>query len=490
MAWRGVVSSLVGAALIAGALTVALETTGAGATSSTNVVTYDYNNSRSGDDPVHGAVASLSAHPTWNAVLDGAVYGEPLLYQGRVYVGTEDDTLYALNATNGSVIWRRQLGTAVSTAVIDEATGLGTGCGDIDPLGITGTPVIDPANNEIYVADETMVGATRWQHIRHDLLAVSLSTHEVRWTRDIDPPGGDTADGYSIPAQQQRPALTLANGKVYVGFGGLAGDCGEYHGWEVGVPASGRGATIHYQTPSLTEAAIWETNGAVVNSAGDLFVATGNGASQSAYDGSDGVIELSPTLHVLGEWAPMNWRALSANDWDLGSAGPIPVPGTSDLFIAGKPVSGSAPGFLLSATALGAGPGAPLFQGNVCTGGGDFGADATDVVTSGGVSHTYIYAACNSGLAALLFKGGGSPSFSVAWTPSTGDPIGPPVVADGLVWSLDWRGAELFALAPTTGVVRFSRATASLDHFATPTVSGNRVLVPTQGGVEAFSIAS
>jgi len=86
----------------------------------------------------------------WDDNLDGADYGQPLVYNGMAYVATENDTVYAIAATNGLVRWSVHVGTPVSTSVLDSAPGFGNYCGDIDPLGITGTPVIDPARDELF----------------------------------------------------------------------------------------------------------------------------------------------------------------------------------------------------------------------------------------------------------------------------------------------------------------------------------------------------
>ena len=452
------------------------------------VTTYDYNSARTGHDIVTGTITGLSTTPAWNKHLDGAVYGEPLLFGGRVLVATENDSLYALDPHNGAVVWHLHVGTAVSTSVIDQATGLSPGCGAINPLGITGTPVIDPVANVIYVAEETMVGATDWHHIRHELVAVSLSSARVLWTRMIDPPHGNTVGGYTIAALQQRPALTLANGRVYVNFGGLAGDCGTYHGFVIGVATNGAGPELVYQVPTQTEGAIWATNGALVSPTGNLYVDTGNGSSTTNYDGSNAVIELSATLHLISQWAPTNWATLSAQDWDLGSAGPIFIPGTSLMFVAGKPANGSF-GYLIDSHSLGHGPASALFTGNVCSDPtqGVFGADASVVLNVAGHQKTFIYAACLSGTEALQVTGGPTPSFSQAWGPISTSSGGPPIVAGGLVWSLDFNNYQLVALAPATGYVIFKRSTASLPHFATPTLGDGLVVIPTLKGVEAFA---
>jgi hypothetical protein len=77
-------------------------------------------------------------------------------------------------------------------------------------------------------------------------------------------------------------------------------------------------------------------------------------------------------------------------------------------------------------------------------------------------------------------------AFQRAWSPSSGSPNGPPIVAGGLVWALDWDGAALYGMSPLNGHVVVRRSTDALDHFATPGVGDGMLFVPTTGGVEAF----
>ncbi len=171
--------------------------------------------------PARGRVDTAS--PAWTSpALDGEIYGEPLVSAGRVYVATENDTVYALSAATGAVAWSRHLATPVPASSLP--------CGDIAPtVGITGTPVIDPARGEIFVvADEQVQGQPA-----HVLAGLSTSTGQVEMTRDVDPPGADTA------ALLQRTGLTLAGGRVVFGFGGNDGDCATYRGRVVAVPEAG-----------------------------------------------------------------------------------------------------------------------------------------------------------------------------------------------------------------------------------------------------------
>jgi hypothetical protein len=334
------------------------------------------------------------------------------------------------------------------------------------------------------------VGGDSWQDIQHWLVAVSLSTHLEVWHRQIDPPGGNDGNHYYIPAEQQRPALTLLDGRVYVEFGGLNGDCGQYHGYVVDLPESGDGALVSYQIPTRREGAIWSTGGAFVSSTGDLYVATGNGSSNALgdYDEGNSVVELSPALTRLGYWAPSNWVQLNDDDWDLGSAGPVAIPGTPLLFVAGKPAANGSFGYLMDDSPLG-GIGHGAFTGSLCQGGGAygvFGADAVDVIGTGASSRTYVYAPCGGGTQAVEIDVPAM-SFKRAWTASSGTPNGSPIVAGGLVWALDWPAGNLDGMNPSTGQVVVRRSTGALAHFAAPAVGDAMLVVPTLKGVEAWT---
>ena len=133
---------------------------------------------------------------------------------------TENDSIYALDSATGKVVWRTHVGTPVPLADLP--------CGDIDPLGITGTPVYDAGNGLVYAVAET-------SGYHHVLLGVSVANGAVQVERDIPTPDGQPR------YDQQRPGLAIEDGRVYVAFGGLYGDCGPYRGSVVGVPLSGSG---------------------------------------------------------------------------------------------------------------------------------------------------------------------------------------------------------------------------------------------------------
>ena len=251
-------------------------------------VTYHGDRTRSG---VARGPSIQDVQRAWTSpALDGDIYAEPLAIGSRVITATENDSVYALDASTGQVVWRTNLGTPVQSSTLP--------CGNISPTsGITSTPVADPSTGLIYAAAFLSPD-------RHELFALRERTGEVVWHRPIDPQGMDPL------TQQLRSALTLANGHVYIAYGGLFGDCGDYHGWVAAVAADGTGPLLDYRVPTSNAGGIWAPSGPAVDDAGNLYVATGNSFSNGVFDFGDSVIKLSPELQRLDFFAPQNWAEL------------------------------------------------------------------------------------------------------------------------------------------------------------------------------------
>jgi hypothetical protein len=388
-------------------------------------------------------------------VLDGQLYGEPLELGGRVFVATENDTMYALAADNGAVLWSVHVGTPVPSSALP--------CGNIAPtVGITGTPVVDAARSEIFaVADEMVNGAPA-----HRLYGWNIFTGATVLDEAVDPPG------QSVPAILQRTGLNLSDGDVVFGYGGNDGDCSTYHGWVVSVPEGGGAARFYDTTGSVangTRGAVWMGGAAPeVDAAGNIWAATGNGSTSSPYDGSDSVIELSPQLAPKQLFAPSNWSAQNAGDQDLGSAAPALLP-NGTVFQAGK----SHTGYLLGQAALG-GIGGQLTSATVCSSSTSDGGDA--------VSGSVVYVPCMSGLEAVQTNASPA-SINVMWTAAS---VAPPITAGGLVWSI--RGGTLFGLDPSGGsTVQQLSVGGEANHFPTPSVGDSLLLAPSTDQVYAFS---
>lgn len=386
---------------------------------------------------------------TWTSPgLDGDDHGEPLVVGGKVIAATENDSVYAFAATDGHQLWKAHLGSPVSAGSLP--------CGDITPVsGITSTPVADPAAGLVYVL-AFVSGPT------HTLFALHLSDGSVAWSRPADAPG------LSPKTQQQRAALTLSAGMVLIAYGGLYGDCGTYHGAVVGIPASGSGAMTSYVVPSQNEAGIWGPSGPTVDSSGTIFVTTGNSSSSGTFDQGNAVLRLGPGLQLQSSFAPANWVALNRSDGDLGTEGPTLLAG-GRLLQVGK----AGVGYVVDAANLG-GVGGQVASASICPS------------AYGGTAYVapVAFVGCTNQLAAVTVPASGAPQ--VTWRASGFD-AGPPIVAMGAVWTLDMSGA-LVELDPATGAVRHRVGTPAVAHFASPSASGNLILVPGLRAVQAFRV--
>lgn len=383
----------------------------------------------------------------WNVALDGAVYAEPLVVDGHVIVATEGDSVYSLDAQTGQIVWQAHLGEPVSREALP--------CGNISPLGITGTPVYDPASGLVFAVAEVSGPA-------HILVGLDVKTGEVRVRRSADP------DGMPPTAHQQRAALALSQGMVYVAYGGLFGDCGDYHGRVVASRTDGSGPLLSYQVPTSREAGIWAPPGPSVDAAGNLYVSVGNGAETSGdWDHSDSVLRLSPTLELQEGFAPTQWQEENSQDLDLGSLGPVLLP-NKIIFIAGK----AGIGFLLHSDALG-GVGGEAFTQPVCHA---YGGAA--------VVGSVAFVPCNEGVQQVQVGPGAT--MKLGWQAARVP--GSPVVGGHTVYSLD-RGGTLYALDAATGAVRTTIAVGAASRFSTPTLFQNQIFIGTMSGVVAVTFS-
>ncbi|HEX3425605.1 MAG TPA: PQQ-binding-like beta-propeller repeat protein, partial [Acidimicrobiales bacterium] len=164
-----------------------------------------------------GPTNPSAVHRLWTSpTLDGAVYAQPLVVGGLVIEATENDTVYALDASTGSVTWSTHLGAPISSGSLP--------CGDVSPVvGITSTPVVDLTAGRVYALGLVQPG-------RDVLFALNLATGAMVASTGVDPPNSN------YTTDNQRGALALDNGAVLVPFGGRYGDCGSYHGRLTSVP--------------------------------------------------------------------------------------------------------------------------------------------------------------------------------------------------------------------------------------------------------------
>jgi hypothetical protein len=405
-------------------------------------------NLRSGYYPSGTAFSQLTK--AWSRGLDGAMYGSPITVGGNVVVATENNGIAMLNATTGAVRWNRRLRIPAPTSRL--------ACpGNISPSGITGSPAYDSVTNRIFVVTNS-VSAQFGAH--HEIFGINASTGATQVNRRV------AIVGQAENAEQQRGALAVAGGNVYIPFGGLAGDCGQYKGAVVSLKANGQLGATTWVVPTSREGGIWAPGGAVVGSDGSVFVAIGNGASTSgAYDGSDSVTRISPTSKRLDFFAPTTWAADNAADLDLGSMTPAM---TSNGYILQAGKSGT--GYVLNAAHLG-GIGGQVSSAPLCRA---FGVSA--------VTGNTVYMPCTDGLSRVEVSATGQ--FTRIW--HLAGVTSSPVVGNGALYTV--AGTNLLAITGGGQQIGSIALGSATTRFTTPAQWGNKVFVGTTTGIVAINV--
>lgn len=331
-----------------------------GVTDLAGVFTQRYDTQRTGQNAQEYAltpntVGSSTFGKLFACAVDAEVYAQPLYVaklqiaggiHNTVFVATENDTVYAFDADASPCVqfWTVSLlngGTPVSPSDTGET-------GDINTIiGITGTPVIDPVSQALYVVSKTKEGTTYHQRLH----ALSLTDHREMFNgpaditnaltvRGIGDVGDSTCPSTSgnVPfcplRENQRPGLLLLNGVVYIAWASH-GDNPPYHGWVIGYQASNlaQPPVLFNATPDGSAGGIWQTGtGPAADSNGNIYVITGNGDFDTSIPRTnygDSFIKLSTmggALSVPSFFSPSDQSTLSVNDWDLGSGGPVVLP--------------------------------------------------------------------------------------------------------------------------------------------------------------------
>jgi hypothetical protein len=275
--------------------------------------------------------------------LDGAAYAQPLYVSNVpiaggthnvVYVATEHDTVYAFDADGSASLpfWSTNFTNASAGVTTVPGTDVGGG-GVFAEVGITGTPVISGKTGTLFVVAMTKENGNYF----HRLHALDITNGKERSNSPvtIQPSvagSGSGSSGWQIAFQSlyqnQRCALLLLNGTVYVAFASY-NDKGPYHGWIVGYDTSSLQQTIAWNaTPNGQKGGIWLSGAApTADSAGNIFVIVGNGtfdANNGGSDYGDSFLKLTPSgnsLSVSDYFTPFDQQNLAANDMDVGSAG-------------------------------------------------------------------------------------------------------------------------------------------------------------------------
>jgi hypothetical protein len=252
----------------------------------------------------------------------GTVYASPLYMQngpggkGAFFVVTTGNDVIAIDETTGATIWTKNIGSAPSQT--------GAGCGMSQP-GLLSTPVIDATTRTIYVAGA--IGTT--SIMRHEAHALSIEdgTEKTGWPVDMAGMKSGSVTFNPTP-QNQRSALSLVNGTLYVAYGGHVGDCGDYHGWVIGIDTTDPTKKGGWATLGKGEA-IWAAGGLASDGNG-VFAVTGNStssASSRTASDSEQVVRITGlgafTRDNANLYYPASWKSMDSSDADFGASNPI-----------------------------------------------------------------------------------------------------------------------------------------------------------------------
>jgi hypothetical protein len=320
-----------------------------------NVLTWHNDLSRTGQNLKETILTFANVNSTqfglkFKLAVDGHIFTQPLYVGGVkiagkgthnvVYVGTENDSVYAFDADGGPAtpLWHRSFTGPGVVAVPCGDTGT---CEIYPTLGITGTPVIDATSNTLYVVSFTLEGTTYYQRL-----------HALDITSGAEKFGGPIVIHASVPGvgagsvggtvhfipllQNQRSALLLSNGVVYIAWASF-GDVGEYHGWVMGYNAKTLAeVSVFNDTRNGSQGGIWQSGGGLsVDSSGNVYLITGNGTfdvNKSGVDYGDSFLRMTSALSVTDYFTPDNQLTLDLADLDLGSSAGLLLPKQSGSF--------------------------------------------------------------------------------------------------------------------------------------------------------------
>jgi hypothetical protein len=282
--------------------------------------------------------ATFARDATFDGTVTDNVYASPLYVEngvggkGTFYVATEGDPntagspshVYALDETTGKAVWTKSFGAAAAQS--------GAGCGNISPIGITGTPAIDLATRLIVFSAAS--ADANGNIATHTIYGVSIDDGSTKWSVDASTLKDSRGLQFSPQPQNQRSAVLIVGSIAYVVYGGHSGDCGGYHGWVIGVPLTGQGAKAW--ATGDTGAGIWAVGGPASDGQ-SIWVATGNdnsavlGVTQpmSPWPQSEGILRFDPGPSFTGQQAdyfqPNDWYQMDQGDVDIDGSGPLVI---------------------------------------------------------------------------------------------------------------------------------------------------------------------
>ena len=308
-----------------------------------NVTTFHYDNSRSGQNIAETLLTPANVNSNqfgklFSVTVDGYVYAQPLYLanitisgatHNVLYIGTEHDSVYAIDADNGNLLSRRSF--INPTAGITTVPSSDVACNDLVPeIGITSTPVIDPATGTLYVLAKSEENGSYVQRLH--ALDVKTLAEKFGGPKIISA----TIQGRTFDPLKEanRPGLLLENNHVVIAWASHC-DNGPYQGWVMAYSASTLAQEAVFNTELNTtkgnDGGIWMSgDGIAADGVGNLYFATGNGHYDGSTDFGDSIVKLTgPTngrFSVADWFTPFNQSTLNGGDTDLGSGGVLLLP--------------------------------------------------------------------------------------------------------------------------------------------------------------------
>lgn len=318
-----------------------------------NIPMYHVDENRSGANLHETVLAPANVTPSsfgklFSQLVDGYVYGQPLLVSNLTIAGathnvlfaaTENDSVYAFDAdsntgSNANPLWKVSLLQSGETPITD---------GPIQPVeGTTSTPAIDTTTNTMYVVstESTAAGGTFRLNALDITTGAQMPGSPVQITASVS----GTNDTTLTTSCLQRAALLVLPGptaSVFIGFGSC------HSGWLLAYTYDGTTFTqtgVFNSSPNLTgegpyasAGGVWMGGGGPVSDGNDVYITTGNGPwnpSEQAY--GDSVLKFTPTLQLEDYFTPYVYAYMDCADADLASGGLLLIPNTTELVAGGK----------------------------------------------------------------------------------------------------------------------------------------------------------
>jgi len=334
----------------------------AAAPANTAVTSYKEDNTHSGNHATETILNTSNVKQTTfgkrvSYPVDGQVYAQPLFLPNLsiggaghnvAFVATEHDSVYAFDAdqtTATAPLWRTSF---INPPAVVSPSNTDVSCNDMVPEnGLSGTPVIDPATGTLYVVALTKEG----NDLVYRLHALDVTTGNEKAgsptviTATVAGTGAGSVNGqvtFNPKTERQRASPLLTNGKLYISWGSFC-DNDPYHGWIMSYTYNGSSlqqVNVYNSTANATRGGLWAAGGAIsADTAGNIYYVSGNGTfdlASGGVDAGDSFVKLNGNLQLQDYFTPFNQQCLDGEDADLGSGGPLLLPGQNRFIGAGK----------------------------------------------------------------------------------------------------------------------------------------------------------